>query len=159
AAEAEVARFAERVGQAPGVAFRLTRASVVAGAGAGLTRDDVLGVLARASSKPLAPNVAREIDGWLAGVRRVRVRTAALLECPDEETAARVHAALAGKAERLTPTVFALPGAAPGGDALLLKRLRAAGVFLDGRLRGAADRPAARRGRGARRGPDDDAFE
>lgn len=37
----------------------------------------------RASSKPLAANVAREVDGWPAGVRRARVRTATLLECQD----------------------------------------------------------------------------
>jgi len=87
------------------------------------------------------------------------VRTATLLECPDVETATRVLAALAGKAHRLTPTLFELAGDGPGAEAALLKRLRAAGVFLDGRPRGASDRSAARRGRRARRRAEDDAFD
>jgi len=156
AVEAEVARFAERVGQAPGVAFRLTRASVLAAAEAGLAREDLLGVLARASSKPLAANVAREVEGWLAGVRRARVRTATLLECPDEETATRVLGALGAKAHRLTPTLFELTAGAPAEEAGLLRRLRAAGVFLEGRPRAGASRTPARRGRRARRGAEDD---
>ncbi|GJG86481.1 hypothetical protein tb265_16620 [Gemmatimonadetes bacterium T265] len=158
AVEAELARFAERVGHAPGVAFRLTRASVLAAAEAGLGRDELLGVLARASSRPLPANVAREVEGWLAGVRRARVRVATLLECPDAETAARVLAALGAKAQRLTPTLFELAAGAPAEEAGLLRRLRAAGVFLDGHPR-AGVRTAARRGRRARRGPqDNDAF-
>ena len=159
AVEAEVARFAERVGQAPGVAFRLTRASVLGAAEAGLAPDDVLGVLTRASSKPLAANVTREVEGWLAGVRRARVRTATLLDCPDVDTATRVVAALGAKVTRLTPTLFELSAGPPAEEATLLRRLRTAGVFLDGRPGGAAPaRAGARRGRRARR-PEDDAEE
>lgn len=131
AAEAAVARFAERVGRAPGVAFRITHASVLAAAQGGATRDDLLGVLRGASSRPLPANVEREIGGWLAAVRRASVRTAVLLECPDDDTATRVVAVLGARARRLAPTVFELAEAAPAARRALLRKLHAAGVFLD----------------------------
>ena len=146
-----MARFAERAGRAPGVAFRLTRASVLAAAEARLTLADVLGVLRDASSRPIPPNVEREITGWFASVRRVHVRRATLLDCPDEETAARAVGALGARLRRLTPTVLELPEGAPGDHAALLRRLRAAGVFVDGDTTGAETgrrgRPSTRRRR------------
>lgn len=130
AAEAAVGRFAERAGRAPGVAFRITRASVLGAAEAGRTRDEVLRTLRELSSRPLPSNVEREIEGWFGLVRRAHVRPATLLECPDEETATRVLAVLGAKVRRLAPTVFELPEGSASAQAAQLRRLRAAGVFL-----------------------------
>lgn len=128
--EARIARFAERTGPAPGIAFRITRASVLAAAEAGASLDDVLGVLRDASSKPLPGNVEREIGGWMAAVRRARLRRTMLVECPDEETSARVMTALGEKARRLTPTVLDVEPMKPADLATLARRLRKAGVFI-----------------------------
>ncbi len=130
ALEAQIARFAQRVGVAPGLTFRITRASVLAAAQGGATTDAVITALRIASSKPLPKNVEREITGWIASVRRARIRTAALIECADEESASRVAELLGGKARRLAPTIFELPPSPPAARSALLKRLRTGGVFL-----------------------------
>ncbi|HEX2204057.1 MAG TPA: helicase-associated domain-containing protein [Longimicrobium sp.] len=128
--EAQLGRFAERVGPAPGVAFRLTRASVLAAAEAGMTEAQLLEALRSASSRALPANVARQLRDWLGAVRRVRMRPALLLECPDAETAGRVRAA-AGKGVRaLTETVLELPETPAKERSALLRKLRASGVFV-----------------------------
>lgn len=130
--EAQLGRFAERVGAAPGVAFRLTRASVLAAAEAGMTEAQLLEALRSASSRELPGNVARQVRGWLGGVRRVRMRPALLLECPDAETAGRVRVA-AGKGVRvLTDTVLELPETPAKERTALVRKLRASGVFVQG---------------------------
>ena len=129
--EAEVARFAQRVGVAPGLVFKLTRASVLAAAEAGVAVGDVIGALTRASSKPVPKNVQREIAGWMDGVRRAVMRKAELLECADTDTATRIASLLGAKVRQLTPTVFELPALTPATRAAMVKKLRAGGVFLD----------------------------
>jgi hypothetical protein len=137
--EATIARFAERVGVAPGLTFRLTRASVLGAAEAGVMAEEVIGALSGASSKPLPKNVEREISGWIASVRRARLRNAQLLECADEEAATRVASLLGSKTRRLTATIFELPTATPSARTAMIKKLRTGGVFLeDSTGRGAA---------------------
>jgi hypothetical protein len=61
-----VGRFGERLGREVGLLFRLTKASVLRAGAAGMGRRDVLGALDRFSRSPVPPNVAHEIEGWLA---------------------------------------------------------------------------------------------
>lgn len=128
--EARLGRFAERVGTGAGVMFRLTRASVMAAAEAGMDGEKMVEALRSASSRELPANVARQLRDWLGGVRRVRVRPATLLECPDAETAGRVRAAAGPGARALTDTVLELPGATGKEHAALVKKLRTAGIFV-----------------------------
>ena len=131
AVEATIARFSERAGPAPGIVFRITRASVLAAAEGGMTSDDVLATLRGASSRPMPGNVEREIRGWMSQVRRATLRTAMLVECPTEETAERVASLLGGKVRRLAPTVFELPVASASARTTMVRKLRASGVFLE----------------------------
>ena len=131
AIEAEIARFAERVGVAPGRVFRITRASVLAAAESGSAAGDVIGALARASSKPVPKNVQREIGGWMGAVRRATLRWVELLECADTDIATRIVALLGASVRQLAPTVFQLSGATPAARAAMMKKLRAGGVFVD----------------------------
>lgn len=144
--EAMIARFSQRVGVAPGLVFRITRASVLGAAEAGATADDVLGALRRASSKPMPKNVEREITGWMAAVRRARLRSMEVIECADEEAASRIVALLGAKARRLTPTIFEID-ATPSTRAAMVKRLRAGGVFLEDAMVRVEPRPARARRR------------
>ena len=129
--EAVIARFAERVGPAPGLAFRITRQSVLVAAESGMAPEELIGAMSKASTKPVPKNVEREVAGWMAAVRRARLRVAHLVECSDEEAASRVAALLGPKARRLTPTIFELPASSVQNRSALLKRLKAGGVFLD----------------------------
>jgi hypothetical protein len=129
AAEAAIARFAERVGQRLGVLFRITRASVLTAAAAGVTADQAIDALKAVSSRNLPANVVREITGWFDEVRRVSLAPALLLRCPDAHTAARVLAA-GGKAVRpVSDTVLELVDSS--ARTRVLKKLRAAGIFID----------------------------
>ena len=141
--EAEIARFAERVGRAPGHAFRLTRASVLQAAEAGVAVADVIGALTRASSKPIPKNVQREIAGWMSAVRRATMRKTELLEVADEESAARIVALLGDKVRQITPTVFELPPMKTSARNAMVKKLRAGGVFLADVTAGREPKPAA----------------
>jgi hypothetical protein len=128
-AEAAIARFAERVGQRLGVLFRITRASVLTAAAAGVTADQAIDALKSVSSRSLPANVVREITGWFDEVRRVSLAPAFLLRCPDAHTAARVLVA-GGKAVRpVSDTVLELVD--PSARARLLKKLRDVGIFID----------------------------
>ncbi len=147
ATEAAIARFAQRVGAAPGLAFRITRASVLAAAETGATAGDIVGVLIAASTKGVPKNVQREIAGWVAAVRRATVRRAELLECADAEAAARVAELLGARGRRLAPMIFELPPATPSVRAALVKRLRAGGVFLQDSTARTAPPKATRRDR------------
>ena len=129
--EAQVARFAERVGKGPGVMFRLTRASVLGAAEAGTTERQIVETLRSASTRDLPANVVRQVHDWLAGVRRVRMRPAVLVECPDAETAARVQAAAGKQLRRVTDTLLELAVTTRGERSAVLKKLRAAGVFVE----------------------------
>jgi hypothetical protein len=129
--EVALARFAERTGPAPGIAFRITRASVLGAAEAGAVADDVLAVLRNASPKPVPSNVEREIRGWMSRIRHAALRTTWLVDCPDGETAERVVESLGALARRLTPTVIEVAAGKATDRSALVKRLRASGVFLN----------------------------
>lgn len=145
--EASMARVAERIGVAPGLTFRLTRASVMRAAESGLSVDAVLGTLTEASSKPVPQNVQREITGWMSAVRRAHLRAIEVIDCGHHETADRVMALLAGKSTRLTATLIELSATTPSARAALIKKLRAGGVFLSDQSGRAKVAPAPRRRR------------
>jgi hypothetical protein len=65
AAEAEIGRFAERLGREVGVLFRITKRSISRAAAAGLPLERVIAVLSQRSKNTLPPNVEREIRGWM----------------------------------------------------------------------------------------------
>lgn len=127
--EPELARFADRIGSGVGALFRITRASVMRGAEQGITADEIVAALEGVSRNPVPANVARQVRDWIAGTRRVSLRTALLIECPDAETAARVLALTSGKGELVTPTVIRLATHAIERKALI-KKLRDKGIFV-----------------------------
>ena len=131
AVEAELARFCERVGVAPGHVFRITRSSVLAAAEAGSGVGDVIGALTRASSRPIPKNVQHEIAGWMATVRRATLRRVELIECADADVASRIVGLLGAGVRQIGPLVFALPDATPAARAAVIRKLRAGGVFID----------------------------
>ncbi|HET7462260.1 MAG TPA: helicase-associated domain-containing protein [Longimicrobium sp.] len=128
--EAELARFAERTGTGVGALFRITRASILRAAEAGLAADGVLKALAQASRTPVPANVARQVKDWFGGTRRVRIAPAVLVECPDTETTARVTGVAGAQATPVTRTILRLSGDARS-VAGLVKKLRAEGIFVD----------------------------
>lgn len=141
-AEAALGRIAERVGVAPGLVFRLTRASILAAGEGGATAASVLATLGGLVSRPVPANVGREIAGWLAAVRRGTLRAVEVIECETPEAAERLVELIGQKCRQLAPTVFELPQQSAATRAALLKRLRAGGVFLS-----VAPPPEAERGR------------
>jgi hypothetical protein len=146
--EAIVARFAERVGPTPGLAFRITRASVLRAAEAGATVSEVMEAMRHASTKPVPKNVEREVSGWMAAVRRAKLRVAEVIDCADEETTNRVVALLGTKVRRLGPTLLELD-LPPNARTAAIKRLRTAGVFLEDSTGRLAPRPTRERRRAA----------
>ena len=145
--EATLGRFAQRVGAAPGLVFRITRASVLGAAEAGASADDIIGALRQASSKSLPKNVEREIIGWVSAVRRGRLRVMEVIECADEETADRVIALLGAKAQRITSMIIEVSAASSSARLAMIRKLRAGGVFLESTIRDAAPRSTRRRRR------------
>ncbi|HYW10014.1 MAG TPA: helicase-associated domain-containing protein, partial [Longimicrobium sp.] len=128
-AEPEIARFSDRIGAGVGALFRITRASVLRGAEGGLAADAMIATLERIARGGVPANVGRQLRDWVAGTRRVRIRPAVLITCPDAETAGRVRALGGKNVEELTPTVLALRATATEHKALL-KRLRERGIFV-----------------------------
>ncbi|NUQ65418.1 MAG: helicase-associated domain-containing protein [Pirellulales bacterium] len=128
-AEAAIGRFAERRSRGHGALFAITKKSILAAAGSGLTAEQALETLRSASDKPIPANVEREITGWFDQCRRITIRTATLITCPDAETAARVVAAGGNQAVALTDTVVELADAQ--AKTALSRKLREVGVFLD----------------------------
>lgn len=132
-AEAALVRCAERNrsrthGRGVGALFTITKASIFAAAATGMTADQVLTMLRELSRQPLPANVAREIHGWFAQCRRATVRRAALVHCPDADTAARVVAASGRQAHLLTDTIVEFPDAR--FERNLIKKLKTMGIFL-----------------------------
>jgi hypothetical protein len=127
--EAELGRFAERTGAGVGALFRVTRASVLRAAEQGLTADAVLGTLESVSRSGVPANVARQVRDWMKTVRRVRIRTAMLMDCPDAETAARALALGGARAARVTPTLLRLEMTGKDRTAFV-KKLRERGIFV-----------------------------
>ena len=126
-AEASIGRFAQRMGQRVGTLFKITKSSIFAAACTGMTSQQVLDTLRRSSAKEVPSNVEREIQGWFDQCRRVTVRRAILVDCPDAHTAARVLAAGGKKATAITETVIELAGSKL--DAALFRKLDAMGIF------------------------------
>jgi hypothetical protein len=137
-AEASIGRFAQRKGQRVGTLFKITKPSILAAACTGMTAQQVLDTLHDASAKEVPANVKREIQGWFDQCRRVTVREAILVHCPDAQTAARVLAAGGKKATAITDTVIELAGSK--SDATLFRRLDAMGIFA-GQAKASANRP------------------
>jgi hypothetical protein len=127
--EPELARFADRIGSGVGALFRITRASVLRGAEQGISADEMVATLEDVSRTPVPANVARQVRDWIGGTRRVSLRTALLIECPDPETAARVLALTSGKGALVTPTLIRLATHAIERKALI-KKLRDKGIFV-----------------------------
>jgi Helicase conserved C-terminal domain len=127
--EAELARFAERTGTGVGALFRITRASVLRAAELGVSADRVLKTLGAVSRTPVPANVARQLRDWFGATRRVRIRPAVLVECPDTETAARVTGLGGAQVTAVTRTVLRLDGDARS-VATLVKKLRTKGIFV-----------------------------
>jgi hypothetical protein len=128
-AEAALARFAERKGRGVGALFAITKKSVHSAAGSGMTATAVLETLERLSAKPIPANVAREIAGWFNQCRRITVRSAVLIHCPDADTAARVVTASGKQAVALTDTVVELTDARAKN--VLLRKLHGLGIFAE----------------------------
>jgi hypothetical protein len=127
--EPEVARFTDRIGAGVGALFRITRASAIRAAEQGLAPDEVVGLLERISRGGVPANVARQLRDWMGSTRRVSMRPALLIECPDAETAARVRTAAAKHVEPITATVLRVK--ARGKERVaLVKRLREKGIFV-----------------------------
>jgi hypothetical protein len=128
--EAELARLAERTGTGHvGALFRITRASVLRAAESGITAEKMLKTLGEAARAPVPANVARQVRDWFGGTRRVRIRPAVLVECPDSETAARVTALGGAGVSAVTRTILRLDGDEKSVGALV-KKLRAKGIFV-----------------------------
>jgi hypothetical protein len=128
--EAELARLAERTGTGHvGALFRVTRASVLRAAESGITAEKVLKTLGEVSRAPVPANVVRQVKDWFGGTRRVRIRPAVLVECPDTETAARVTALGGAQVSAVTRTILRLDGDEKSVGALV-KKLRARGIFV-----------------------------
>lgn len=129
AAEAEVARVAERRRGDQGGLFRITRRSISLAAGGGMTADEAMAILTRVCTRPVPQNVERDIREWFAQCRPVVFQNATLIRCPDAETAARVAAAAQSKVERLTGTVLECK-ASDKERQVLIKKLKSAGLLV-----------------------------
>ncbi|MCC6580256.1 MAG: helicase-associated domain-containing protein [Phycisphaeraceae bacterium] len=128
-AEAMIGRLAERTGSRIGTMFRITRASILAAAAAGVTADEALSDLTSVSSKPVPDNVHREVRGWFSATRRVRMRQAWLIDAPDAHTAAQIVAAVGKNASQMTSTMIEIT--APKQDhATLIRKLKQSGIFV-----------------------------
>jgi hypothetical protein len=126
--EAEFSRFAERKGRHMGTLFRITKRSILAAAAAGLTLEQTFATLRQCCLQELPPNVRREISGWFAQCRRVSLRPAVLIHCPDAETAARVQAVAGRKVTLITDTIIELHDQTKQAE--LVRKLRDAGIFV-----------------------------
>ncbi|MGO8791711.1 MAG: helicase-associated domain-containing protein [Terriglobia bacterium] len=127
-AEAEFSRFAERKGRHMGTLFRITKRSILAAAAVGLTLEQTFETLCQCCSEELPPNVRREISGWFAQCRRVSLRPAVLIHCPDAETAARIQAVAGSKVAVITDVILDLQDFSKKAE--LLRKIREAGIFI-----------------------------
>lgn len=129
--EAQIGRFAERVGPPPGVVFRLTREPILAAAEAGVSRADIVETLKAGSARDLPRNVERQIADWFGAIRHVSIQRTLLIRCPDAETAAKVRAAVGKDAHAITDTILEIPELDAATKKVLLKKLRNAGIFVE----------------------------
>ena len=117
------------MGQRVGTLFKITKPSILSAVCTGMASQQVLDTFRRTSAKEVPSNVQRVIQGWFGHCRRVTVRRAILVDCPDAHTAARVLAAGGKKAMAITHTVFKL--ADSKHDAALFRKLDAMGIFAN----------------------------
>ena len=127
-AEVEIARFAERRGSHVGLLFKITKSSVMKAAAGGQTAESVFEILGLYCLKAIPNNVQREISGWFGACRRITLRSAVLIRCPDAETAARVLAVSGGKVDRVTDTILELSDG--GRRSELVRKLKSMGIFV-----------------------------
>ncbi len=127
-AEAEIGRFARRSGNDVGLLFKLTKSSVMAALGSGLSAPQILRTLAGFSCKEIPSNVQKEIQAWAGQCRRITLDQVLLIRCPDAETAGTVKSLAGKKAQLLNETTLELQD--PKAKSSLLNKLRKAGVFL-----------------------------
>ncbi|MCH7919782.1 MAG: helicase-associated domain-containing protein [Planctomycetes bacterium] len=127
-AEAEIGRFSERVGKGAGTLFKITKASILHAAEVGLTAEQVLSTLEKVSTKSIPPNISREISGWFASCRQIRVKSTILIHCPDEETAMRIMSLGKRDVTALTSHILELPSAR--AKKALVGKLRKQGIFV-----------------------------
>jgi hypothetical protein len=113
AAEARLATVAERLPRSPdqrvGALFRLTRASVQAGAHAGLEPEALLDGLLEHGPSPLPGNVRHEVRAWSAEVASLAWERPLVLRCPDAAIAERLLLAAGAHLELLGDRVLVLP--------------------------------------------------
>ncbi len=128
-AEATLARIAQRQARGVGALFKITKKSILAAAGAGMTAQQTLGILTQISSKPLPANVAREIQGWFEQCRRVRVEPTVIIRCPDADTAARVATLAGPSASLITQTIVELRDTSAKTE--VVRKLHGVGIFVD----------------------------
>ncbi len=126
-AEAEISRFAQRKGKGIGVMFKITKASIFKAVEVGLTADDILATLKNVSSKSLPQNVVREIKGWVKQCCRITMCSTILIQCPDQETAAKVLSAGGTNISRITDSILELKNAKQ--KTTLIRKLRDMGIF------------------------------
>ncbi len=119
--------------------FRIDRESILAAAEAGLTPDDIVGTLRRASSRELPANVERQITDWLGAVRHVSMRRALIIRCPDAATAAKVRSAGGKHIRMLTDTVLESTAVDSAARKTLLLKLRKLGIFVEAGTSESAD--------------------
>lgn len=127
-AEAEIGRFAERVGKGVGTLFKITKTSILHAADVGLTAKQVLSTLEKVSTKTVPPNISREITGWFASCRRIRIKSTILIHCPDEETALKIQSLGKQDVTPLSRNILELSSAK--AKKTLIAKLRKQGIFI-----------------------------
>ena len=128
ATEVVISRFAERRGRRVGVLFQITKQSTLIAASAGLAAEQVIESLRQVCANELPANVEREIRGWFALCRRIEMRPAIVIRCPDEDTAARVRSVGKGKVRSISETVLEL--SEPKQKTQFVRKLRGMGIFV-----------------------------
>ena len=128
ATEVVISRFAERKGRRVGVLFQITKQSILIAASAGLTAEQMIESMRKVCTNELPANVEREIHGWFAQCRRIEMRPAIVIRCPDEDTAARVRSVGKGKVRAISETV--LEFSEPKQKTQFVRKLRGMGIFV-----------------------------
>ena len=127
-AEAEIGRFAARVGKGMGTLFKISKASILQAAELGLTAEQVLSTLEKVTTKAIPANISREITGWFAACRQIRIKSTILIHCPDEETAMKIQALGKRDVTPLTPQILEVSSVK--AKKTLLGKLRKQGIFI-----------------------------